>query len=456
MDYLEIYYTILIYVNFILRTLLISYSLYWFARPFMKNKNGALFAGMAYFAVMFLLYLQPLVIDNFTAYGIGVLSAFAVMCRADCRNYCQKIFITSTFFSLRWISGYMSGIILKIIYEPAVNTEYMAKHLLLQFILSAGINVFIIIINFAVIMTGIRYIVKAYIYKSENMSIKELAILVLPSVTGMAGYGIMQCYQTYFNKAAIEAVTGIYNSLAILYCSISIVTIVVMIVLFQNIKAGQEEKLQNELLAAQVSNIKRHIGQVESFYQNIYSIKHDMARHIATLEKLCLGNKTEEARAYSSDLKAAFTGTAADIKSGNPVTDVILQEFKNETEKKNISFCSDFYYPVNSNANAFDISVILNNALQNAVENAEKSESPHIHIASYRRDNVFMIEVSNSFTGDLLWCTESGLPVTLKEKGNGHGYGLSNIRKIAQKYSGDIAIDLKKQKFYLSIMLIIE
>ncbi len=73
-----------------------------------------------------------------------------------------------------------------------------------------------------------------------------------------------------------------------------------------------------------------------------------------------------------------------------------------------------------------------------------------------------MIEISNSFAWKLQVYEERGLPVTSKEKTNGHGYGkshgygLSNIRMVARKYSGDIAIDLKDDEFRLSIMLMME
>ncbi|MDE7283128.1 MAG: hypothetical protein K2N85_06055 [Lachnospiraceae bacterium] len=53
-----------------------------------------------------------------------------------------------------------------------------------------------------------------------------------------------------------------------------------------------------------------------------------------------------------------FVGTGK-IKSGNPVTDVILLELKNEAEKRNIDFQSDFHYPAGTNINAFDVSVML-------------------------------------------------------------------------------------------------
>ena len=450
-----------------------GYILYRFAKPFMENKKGTACIGIAYFAVMLLLYLVPMEINTFAAYGLGILSAFIVMCRIDRRNYKQKTFTAVTFFSLHWLSEYMTRIITDAVYNIKVVSDvfYLSGgHQAAKSLIFGGVELLDTVIGFALLGISVRYIVKTYVYKREEMSMKEMFMLIVPSITGMTGYGILIRYQTSSGMSWMEPIYGLYNGLAFLHFGISIITIVVMAVLFQNIKARQEEKLQNELLAAQVVNIERHIGQVESLYQNIRSIRHDMTNHILTLERLYAGNNVEEAMDYGKELKSSLSQIAGEIKSGNPVTDVILQELKNEAEKRKIRFQSDFYYPTGANINAFDISVILNNALQNAMENAlhlpsgdeGEGAAPYISVLSYHSNNAYMIEISNSFTGNLKWDEERGLPVTSKEKTEGHGYGqthgygLSNIRMVARKYSGDIAIDLKEDEFRLSIMLMME
>lgn len=254
------------------------------------------------------------------------------------------------------------------------------------------------------------------------------------------------------------------------------IAIVAVIALYQSIKKVQDEKQQNELLAVQMRDIRRHLEQVENLYQDIRGIRHDMANHLLTLERLYGRDKAEEARDYSARLQDALSQGTGDIRSGNPVTDVILQGFKKEAEKRKIRFRTDFQYPAGSRIDAFDFSVILNNALQNALENTEESEISTIRISSCRRDNAYMIEVGNSFAGELQWDVHSGLPATSKGQpgdrqehgqeqvkrcgrahGYGqapddsqiHGYGLANIRRIARKYSGDIAIDLRDGEFCL-------
>lgn len=444
-----------------------GYILFCFAKPFMQNKKRAFCTGIAYFAIMLILYFVPVEINTFVAYGLGVLSALAVMCKAERRNYKQKVFIAATFFSLRWLSGYMTRIVTNAIYHiKAVSEIFYAPegNSAAKIFIFGGVELLDAVIGFAVLGISVGYIVKAYVYKREEMSMKELFMLTVPSVTGMTGYAIMIQYQTGSGMSWMTPISGLYNGLAFLHFGISIVTIVVVTVLFQNIRARQKEKLQNELLAIQVDSIEKHIGQVESLYQSIRGIRHDMTNHILTLERLYAGSNVEEAVDYGRELKSALSPMAGEIKSGNPVTDVILQEAKNEAEKRKIRFRSEFYYPAGTNINAFDISVILNNALQNAMENITnfpseeegKGEIPYISVLSYHRNHAYMIEIINSFTGNLQWDEERGLPAASKEKGDNHGYGLSNIRMAAKKYSGDIAIDLNDDEFRLTIMLMME
>ena len=50
---------------------------------------------------------------------------------------------------------------------------------------------------------------------------------------------------------------------------------------------------------------------------------------------------------------------------------------------------------------------------------------------------------------------ETGLPETTKSDKTSHGYGLTNIRKVAQKYYGDIDIRQDEKSFTLTVMLIV-
>lgn len=448
------------YVLMVIGLAIKGYCLCWLVKPFMKNKKGAAFSGGAFFLTVLILYEGRFQMERWVSYGIALLVTILVMCLSDRRNHAQKVFLAGTFFLMRWSTTAMAEILYDHLYGWAERTDYMAEHLDMWFALWLIMSMLYLIFETLFVAGCVWMIHKIYSNKQAKMETGELFMLLIPSIEGAAGYEILQFYRSFYIRKA-EGIPGIYDLLSFLYYAVSLIILIAFIGMYQKTKEKQEEKLRSRLLEAQVESIQQHILQVEGLYQNIRSIRHDMKNHILTLEGLYAGNRLEEAREYSEDLKEALAGIEGEqdlteIRSGNPVTDVILLEKKNEAEKKKIRFQSAFYYPENANINAFDISVILNNALQNAIENAKMCEDSYIRIRSYRRDNAYMIEVANYFAGSLQWDEESGLPITSKAGTDGHGYGLSNIRKVAEKYSGGIAIDLKNREFILSIMLMLE
>lgn len=434
---------------------IIAVGFYWLAVPFMENKKKAFCVGATYLLTMLVLYYMPLHLDRFLAYMIGVLTVFFVMCLTDRRRYEQKLFLTITFFSLCRFACAIAEILYDNLYSLAWDTDYMTARPDMWFVLYILVCIVYLLLEIVLTSISVWFILRTYVFKQANMAKKELFLLLCPSFAGLASYEILYYYRSFY-IAETGKNTGFYDMLALLYYAVSAVGIILVIGLYQSIKEKQEERRQNELLAVQIDSIQQHIGQVEELYQNIRSMKHDMANHIFTIERLYTGNQPEEAKAYSKELEIALLEAAGEIKSGNPVTDVILQEKKGEAEKKEIRFYSDFHYPVKSGINVFDISVILNNALQNALEHTEGGKESYISVLSYRRKNAYMIEVKNSFAGKLQWDAGSGLPITSKEKTKGHGYGLANIRKAAGKYAGDIDILLKEREFCLSVLLMAE
>lgn len=434
-----------------------GYCFYRLVKPFLQSAGVARAAGGAYFLTMSGLYAAPLNNDIFTAYALGSLAVFLVMCGMERRNYSQKAFLSITYFSLRWFTVTMAELLYDRLYVFVENTAWYQRNppISFQFAVYVGVCVFYLTTVLVITAAAIYCIVKSYVYKYEQMSKRELFMLALPPFLEAAGYKIIRYYRNFYMREKGKAPEA-YDMLLLFYCGMSVAVVVILIMLYQNIKAAQEEKLANHLLSAQMDNLKRYIKQVENLYQDIRSMKHDMTNHVLTLERLYAGNAAKEAKDYVKDLKAALTETSGEIKSGNPVTDVILQEWKSEAERKNIQFRCDFHYPAASDINAFDVSIILNNALQNAVENAGGTGELHISIRSYRRNNAYMIEISNSFAGNLQLNTESGLPVTSKGKTGGHGYGLNSIRKIAGKYFGDIDFAVNNEEFILSVMLMAE
>ena len=427
-----------------------------FVCPYIKKKKGAVAVSIVYITIMLVLYMIPPQIDNFSAYLIGVIAAFLAMYVEDRRNIYQKIFLAITFFSIRWLTVAMAARLDDLVTKALVFRNMSAEKVWLQYGLYVGTRVLDIVLCIVFIAVAIGLINKAYIYKKDEMSVKEMVMLIIPSLVGVTGYGILQYYLMIYERDTGKNLIdtyGFYGALSFLHYLISIVAILVVIVMFQNWKEMQEEQRGQELVLNQISDMKKHIEEVEKLYRDIRSMRHDMGNHIQTLEHLVAHNNMDDATEYLEHLKNEWDKVSPEIKTGSPVIDVILMEKLREAKERQIRFLSDFHYPQNTKLNAFDLSVIMNNALNNCMENVS-GDDPYISISSFRKNSIFMITIKNSFGGQLNF-GDSDLPETTKS-GMEHGMGLNNIRRVARMYMGDISLEQGNEEVILSIMIQVE
>lgn len=427
-----------------------------FVCPYIKKKKGAVAVSIVYITIMLVLYMIPPQIDNFSAYLIGVIAAFLAMYVEDRRNIYQKIFLAITFFSIRWLTVAMAARLDDLVTKALVFRNMSAEKVWLQYGLYVGTRVLDIVLCIAFIAVAIGLINKVYIYKKDEMSVKEMVMLIIPSLVGVTGYGILQYYLMIYERDTGKNLIdtyGFYGALSFLHYLISIVAILVVIVMFQNWKEMQEEQRGQELVLNQISDMKKHIEEVEKLYRDIRSMCHDMGNHIQTLEHLVAHNNMDDATEYLEHLKNEWDKVSPEIKTGSPVIDVILMEKLRQAKERQIRFLSDFHYPQNTKLNAFDLSVIMNNALNNCMENVS-GDDPYISISSFRKNSIFMITIKNSFGGQLNF-GDSDLPETTKS-GREHGMGLNNIRRVARMYMGDISLEQGNEEVILSIMMQVE
>lgn len=144
-----------------------------------------------------------------------------------------------------------------------------------------------------------------------------------------------------------------------------------------------------------------------------------------------------------------------EYNTGNPVTDVIIQRYVQLAHKNDIEFQADFIFPSNMNIDAFDFSIIINNALDNALEACKKQKEGRktIELNAYRRENMFFIIIKNSFDGAITRDKKDGRLITTKFDSENHGLGLRNIEVCAEKYYGKVETTVRDKEFELAVML---
>lgn len=431
-----------------------------FITPFLFNKKAVRSVKLVYIGTMSVLYLIPYAFHGFLAYALGTLAFLAVIYLFDRRNMAQKVFLIIFLYLTEWISHSIVSVPRDFLFQGTMYFEAAMGSpewvCLVLYILNQSL---FIVLRCCVMRILLDIMDRIYLYKNENMSRKELGLMLAVPLSAFTGYFSFSVFSDFYLKDTgqyIQETHAFFLWISACYQMISYAALVAAVTFYQDMKKNYRKEKENAVLAGQLENLKKHIAEVEALYRDIRGMRHDMGNHIMMLESLFQKDRQEEAIGYLEQLKEQFHGTETEIKSGNPVTDILLTERKKDAEGSGITFRSEFFYPEEASVNAFDVSIILNNALNNAIEGAEAvCGNPFIHVFSYREKNVYMIVVENSLKEPVYLEEESGLPVTTKENNGEHGYGLNNIRSVARKYFGDIAIEQKDGTFLLHVMLMV-
>lgn len=190
-------------------------------------------------------------------------------------------------------------------------------------------------------------------------------------------------------------------------------------------------------------------------------LRHDMRSHLSNISlyvKTIIGTDSEELKSYIGKMEETVSRLDFIYQTGNPITDIIIHQKSQEAQKKKIQFDVDFIFPSKQKIDAYDVGVVLDNALENAIEACcEVEGEKSIYLHAFVKGNLFFIEIENSYSGKVVFDVETGLPVSHKKDAKLHGLGISNIQRCAKKYMGDIDIVLSdtgnKKRFNLTIMM---
>jgi sensor histidine kinase regulating citrate/malate metabolism len=239
--------------------------------------------------------------------------------------------------------------------------------------------------------------------------------------------------------------------------------IVTAVRLFRGVVQFKEAEAKRLLLENGINDIHRQVEEMQDIYGDMRGLRHDLRGHIESLTAY-VHNHLQGEHTQIEDYLAQMTKTTQRLdfadKTGNPITDIILHQIRQQAKRQGIAFTADFHYPVQAPFDLYDISVILNNGLKNALEACGKMPPPaEIEVRSYSKGNLYFIEIVNDFAGALIWNKENDLPCTTKEDKQRHGIGLMNIARCAEKYQGSMEVEVvqkeNRQRFCLTVMLLL-
>ena len=158
--------------------------------------------------------------------------------------------------------------------------------------------------------------------------------------------------------------------------------------------------------------------------------------------------------AYLDSLEESVNLYNSAVRTGNETLDVVLTDKRLHCATHNIQFTCIADGAKMRFMEIMDIYSLFGNMLDNAIE-CEMGLPPamrFIHLSVKSTNRMLVIHVENHFEGTLEM--RDGLPVTTKRHNKGdHGYGMRSIRRIVEKYSGNLEISTEAQLFQIDIVM---
>lgn len=216
-------------------------------------------------------------------------------------------------------------------------------------------------------------------------------------------------------------------------------------ILFSYKKLQQNFRLSTEisLLEQQEHSLSQYVEETKTRYDETKSFRHDIRNHITVVKNLLQSGKLEEAVSYIEDMDGMAEKMSFPCSTNNPVVDILVGNKLGIAKSMGIDVDCSLLLPYPCSLRDIDICIVLSNALDNAVQAVKSVDAgieKYIHVSGRIQGDFLMLEIENSFHENSAFKQRTGL---------------SNIKKVAEKYGGAMSIETQKNVFVLQVLLII-
>ncbi|MCR5102235.1 MAG: ATP-binding protein [Butyrivibrio sp.] len=208
-----------------------------------------------------------------------------------------------------------------------------------------------------------------------------------------------------------------------------------------------EMALQNQVMTARRRQFDQSISNIDVINHKCHDLKYQIqalkSEDMSEIRKKAIDEVTEAVNFYDDF-----------FQTGNEILDTVLMEKSIICRRYNVSFTAMIDGSKLGFMNPMDLYILMGNALDNAIEALREITDNSKRILNIRlqtKNDILVLQIENSHNRKIEF-DENGNPVTSKKDKNYHGYGISSIRQIAEKYKGSISIKSMDDIFVLTIV----
>lgn len=374
-------------------------------------------AGM--YAVLFVLVCGILVM------GMGLL-----------KTNCTLIFLALSLFCLMLIQ-----------LGRGFGNLYMPEHVV-EFLLSRFAAFLPVVFAMTYLILNIR---RDYLKRFGRATLGSILVFgVAYLISMLAGTKLCMVVNGIFG----ELVYGEYNAL-LYWVTVYVVVVEFVLAAYDMIRAFAREQMQRQTLVMKNDMIWDSFHVLERNAREMGSLRHEMKHQISMMNLLYEQKDMEKLGEYLKELTQGEQELATVQFTKHFVLNVILQNYVMRAKEQNVNFETRILVPETLDIEDSDLSSMLMNMLDNAMEACAKMEDAkqrYIRLKIELKDNYLGIYCENSYRTKIEENSEAKIMTNKKEKLY-HGYGIKHMESIAKKYGSILDISYTDSVFYVQTAL---
>ena len=291
----------------------------------------------------------------------------------------------------------------------------------------------IVVLLFLLLLVALKKANILRVYFTE-LTIPEYIILFLNCFFG----GILQC--------AILKEKMVVSGMR----TLSYITYALLVILIMHVIMVRE---QNTSMNDMIGNLREPMKQITDSYiemneknTELRRFRHDTKNLLLALRSLAMDGKTEQVVEYIDEMQDVVdTSRVKAFDTGNFIADALLESKAKTASQNGIIMTVEGNIPANRIEDV-NLVILISNLVDNAIEAAKQVEGEKkIEIQSILKKNIWILSVKNSCLQDVV-IRENRIETTKEEK-ESHGFGISNIERVAKKYGGNLKLSCENRVF---------
>lgn len=226
--------------------------------------------------------------------------------------------------------------------------------------------------------------------------------------------------------------------------------ILFLVLYFRQYEEKCEAERNSQMVKMRWEQSAKEIEAIRRSEHDIKILRHDMRHFLANISAFIDNGETKEAQTYIHELIDNTDKAAVRKYCKNEIVNMILSSYERQIRKNEIDFQYSVQIPEKLQFSDIDITAILSNGLENAIQAVLRLKAckRYIRFDLHMKDNKLLLSIKNTFAEKPVF--RDGMP---QSKESGHGFGTQSIRYAAEKLKGNCHFSVDGNLFVLQVIL---